>query len=110
MAAIYHSSDCCLDISHFWDIDGYASGRYFYTGGFGACSITKRFPGCEELYPEGTKIYFNEADEAVEKIKYYQTHKKEREKVKLVAFEHNKKYHSFQNRFIEIFRKLNITL
>jgi len=68
MPALYHTSDCVLDVSHSWTADGYASGRFFYTGGLGACSITKRFPGCEELYPEGTKAYFDTPEEAKELI------------------------------------------
>ena len=110
MPKIYHSSDVVLDISHFWDNPGYASGRYFYSAGLGGCSITKRFPDCEELYPEGTKIYFDTPEEAVESIKYYQKHDKERETVKLKAFKYNKIHHTFKLRFKEIFKILNIKL
>lgn len=110
MPAIYYSSDVVLDISHFWDCAKYASGRYFYTSGLGGCSITKRFPGCEELYPEEIKIYFDTLEEAVEKIKYYQKHEKERERIKLLAYKYNKKYHNFLIRFNTIFKTLNINL
>lgn len=106
MPFIYHSSDCVLDISHTWRADGYASGRFFYTGGLGACSITKRFPGCEELYPEGTKAYFDTPEECVELIKYYRSHKKEREKMKKDAWEWNKKHHHYKFKFKEIIEKV----
>ncbi len=108
MPKIYHSSDVVLDISHFWDNPGYASGRYFYSAGLGGCCVTKRFPDCEELYPEGIKIYFDTQEEAAEKIKYYQEHEKEREQIKLKAFQYNKSHHSFKIRFTQLLNKLDI--
>lgn len=99
---IYHSSDVVLDISHHWDTKGYASGRFFYSAGYGACCVTKRFPRCEELYPEGTKAYFDTAEEAVEKIKFYQTHKREREEMKRSAYEYAKQKHSYKLRWQKI--------
>ncbi|MFA6097557.1 MAG: glycosyltransferase [Candidatus Paceibacterota bacterium] len=102
MPRIYHSSDTVLDVSHYWDVPGYASGRYFYSAGHGACSITKRFPRCEELYPEGTKIYFDTPEEASNKIKYYILHEKEREEIKKRAYEHNKEFHNYKKRWEKI--------
>lgn len=104
MPYLYHTSDCVLDISHEWGARGYASGRYFYTGGLGACSITKWFPDCEELYPKGTKAYFNTIEEAKELIEYYTTHEKEREEMKFKAWEHNKENHTYKKRFQEIIK------
>jgi len=106
MPAIYHSADTILDISHFWDNPGYASGRYFYSAGLGGCSITKQFPDCKQLYPDGTKVYFNTPEEAIEKIKYYQKHSRARNIVKQKAFEHTKKYHNFKLRFQKIYDTL----
>jgi len=106
MPSLYYSSDTVLDISHFWDNPGYCSGRYFYTAGLGGCSITKRFPDCEKLYPQGTKLYFDTPEDAVSLITYYQKHKKEREAVKQRAYEYNKKHHNFKKRFEEIVRWL----
>jgi len=105
---IYGSAKTTLDISHFWDAEGYASGRYFYTSGLGACAITKRFPGCEELFPEGTKIYFDTPQEAVEKIKYYLEHEDARNEVKRKGKEWANKYHNYTVRFEQLFRKLRI--
>jgi len=104
MAKIYHTSDTVLDVSHFWDNPGYCSGRYFYSSGLGGCAVSKRFPDCEELYPEGIKAYFDSPEEAAEKIKYYQTHPAEREKMKITAYDWNKKHHHYKLRFQEIFR------
>ena len=106
MPAIYHTADCVIDISHSWTADGYASGRYFYTAGLGACSITKRFPGCEELYPITCKAYFDTPEEASELIEYYSTHEKEREEMKLKAWEWNRDHHHYKLKFKEIISKV----
>ncbi|MEX0596428.1 MAG: glycosyltransferase, partial [Candidatus Paceibacterota bacterium] len=108
LGKIYHSAKTVLDISHFWNDPGYASGRYFYTSGLGGCAISKRFPDCEELFPEGTKIYFDTPEEAADKIKFYITNEKERNEVKRRGKEWCNKYHSYEIRFKELFNKLDI--
>lgn len=106
MPAIYHSSDCVLDVSHFWDDPGYASGRYFYSAGLGGACVTKRFPRCEELYPQGTKLYFDTPNEAVESIERLQKDAKLRQGTKDAAYGHNKEHHNFKLRFEEICRAM----
>lgn len=106
LGKIYYSSKTCLDISHFWDEPGYASGRYFYTSGLGGCAISKRFPECEELFPEGTKIYFDTIEEAVDKIKFYVNNEKERNEVKKKGKEWANKYHNYKLRFKQLFEKI----
>lgn len=108
LGKIYHSAKTVLDISNFWDSEGYASGRYFYTAGLGGCSISKRFPGCEELFPEGTKIYFDTPEEAAFKIKYYIENEDERNKIKIAGKKWANKYHNYSVRFKELFKYLNI--
>lgn len=108
LGKIYYTAKTALDISHFWSDPGYASGRYFYTAGLGACSISKRFPDCEELFPEGTKIYFDTSEEAVEKIKFYTTHEKERNEVRRRGKEWANKYHNYNRRFKQLFKRLGI--
>lgn len=110
MPAIYHTSDCVIDISHTWKAEGYASGRYFYSAGLGGCSITRRFPGCEELYPEGTKAYFETAEEAKKLMEYYQTHEKEREEMKRKAWEWNRDHHHYKLKFDYMIKCLNKSL
>jgi hypothetical protein len=104
---IYHSAKTVLDISHFWDADGYASGRYFYSAGLGGCSITKRFPGCEDLYPDNTKIYFDTPEEAIEKIKFYVENEKKGDKVKSAAQSYTKENHSYMKRFDELWSHID---
>lgn len=103
MPAIYHSSKVVLDISHFWDVEGYASGRYWYSAGLGGCSVTKWFPGCEEHYPKGTKHYFNSVDECVGVIENLLKDKELRESTKVKAYEHNKRFHNYKTRFKQLF-------
>jgi len=105
MPIIYYSSDAVLDICHFWDVPGYACGRFFYSSGLGGATVSKRFPGCEEFYPEGIKLYFDTPKEAAERIKWLQEHPEERERIKQKAYEHNKKYHSYKQRYIKIFEE-----
>ena len=108
LGKIFHSSKTVLDISHFWDEPGYASGRYFYTAGLGGCSISKRFSGCEELFPEGTKIYFDTPEEAAEKIKFYINNEQARNEVKIKGKKWANKWHTYDKRFKELFTKLGI--
>lgn len=110
LGKIYHSAKVALDVSHFWDADGYASGRYFYTSGLGACAVTKRFPGCEELFPEGTKAYFDTPEEAAHKINFYLANEKERNKIKKAGKEWANKYHTYEARFSELFKYLGIKI
>lgn len=108
LGKIYYSADTCLDVSHFWDAEGYASGRYFYSSGLGGCCISKRFPGCEELFPEGTKIYFDTAEEAADKLKFYLKNKEARDLVKTKGKAWANKYHNYTVRFNELFAYLKI--
>ena len=110
LGKIYYSAKTVLDISHFWDSNGYASGRYFYSSGLGGCSISKRFPGCEDLFPEGTKAYFGTPEEAAFKIKYYVENKKERDEIKKSGKEWANLHHNYTKRFLELFHKLNIKI
>lgn len=108
MAKIYHSSKIVLDISHFWHLDGYASGRYWYSAGLGGCCVTKRFPRCEEFYKDKIhKLYFDEPREAVEIIKTYLQRLEGRELIKMNAYEHNKLFHNYKVRFKQMFKILN---
>jgi len=103
MPKIYYSSDTVLDISHFWDVSGYCSGRFFYTSGLGGLAMIKRFPRCEELYPEDIKVYFNEPDEAIWHILYYQNNPDKREKIKQKAYNYGKEHHHYKRRLDYIY-------
>lgn len=105
MPSIYRSSKVCLDISHFTDVDKYTSNRHWIITASGGFSLTKRFPGCEEDYPIGTRVYFDTRDEMVKLKNYYIEHEDEREKIRLAGFEHAKN-HTYENRFKRMFDML----
>jgi spore maturation protein CgeB len=105
MPAIYSSSKVCLDVSHFTYIKGYTSIRFFEIPAMFGFALTKRFPGCEELYPEGTRVYFDTFDEAIKLKDYYLTHDKER--AAIVAKGHEWSYnHTYDKRFEKMFSLL----
>lgn len=105
MPAIYSSSKITLDISHFTDIQGYTSIRFFEIPAFFGFALTKRFPGCEKLYPEDTRAYFDTYEEAIEKKDYYIAHEKER--MEMVDRAHKLSYsHTYDLRFKDMFKKL----
>lgn len=107
MPKIYHSSKVVLDVSHFWDFDGYASGRYWYTAGLGACSVTKRFPGCDEFYYDTIhKWYFDTADQAADLIHTLLKDDKARFKTKIAAYRQNAANHNYRVRFLQLFEIL----
>lgn len=105
MPAIYSNSKVCLDVSHFTDIKGYTSIRFFEIPAMFGFALTKRFPGCEELYPEGTRVYFDTFEEAVEKKNYYLTHEKERAAIVEAGHKHSYQ-HTYDKRFRQMFELL----
>lgn len=102
MPNIYHSSRLSLDISHFTDIKGYTSNRFWNITASNGLALTKRFPQCEEFYPEGTRIYFDTIEEAIEKKNYYLEHQKEADDIRAAGYEHAKN-HTYEHRWKAIF-------
>jgi hypothetical protein len=107
MPAIYSSSKISLDISHYTDIQGYTSVRYWEIPAMWGFALTKRFPGCEEFYPETMRAYFDTFEEAVDKMRYYLTHETERKKMVRLAHKHSYN-HTHVQRFKEMFRVLGM--
>ena len=89
MPSIYKSSKVVLDMSHFTDIKGYTSNRYWNIPASGGFALTKRFPMCEEFYPESMHAYFDTIEEGLEKMNYYLKHESERIKMAQKAHEHS---------------------
>lgn len=103
MSLIYGSSKICLDISHAWHVRKYCSNRYYVIPSRGGFSLTKRFPGCEEQYPEGVgKVYFDTTEEMLEKANYYLAHEDERHDIRLKGLEHCKQNHTYIHRIKEM--------
>lgn len=105
MPQLYSSSRVTLDISHYTNVQGYTSNRFFIIPAFYGLPITKRFPGCEELYPSSIRPYFDTIEEAIKLKDYYLLHPKERdEKVEIL---HKYSYkHSYTNRWNKMFELL----
>ena len=106
MGKYYHSSKIVLDVSHFWDSQGYCSGRYWYTATYGGCAITKRFPGCEQFFPDTLKWYFNTPQEAATLIKELLLDDEGREQTKYYVSQYAWRNHSYKIRFQQMMRCL----
>lgn len=105
MPTIYRSSKVVLDWSHFTDIPGYTSNRYWNITAAGGFALTKRFPGCEDFYPTGTRVYFDTAHEALELRDYYLSHPDERETIRAAGYAHAI-HHTYEERFATMFSML----
>ena len=102
LPSLYRSAKVSLDWSHFTDIEGYTSNRFWIVTGSGGFALTKRWPGCTDFYPEGTRVYFDTADEALEMKDYYLTHPEEREKIRAAGHAHAI-HHTYSDRFTKMF-------
>lgn len=105
MPSIYSTSKICLEASQVWDVNKYASGRYFHIACNGGFSVAKRFLGCEELFPEGIgKVYFDTPEEADNLIAYYLQYPEERQEIARKGKDHALKYHTYTNRVDDIIK------
>ena len=109
MPEIYSSSKICLDISHYTDIPRYTSIRFWEIPAFWGFALTKRFPYCEEFYPENThRIYWDTKEEALELKNFYLKHDDKRREIIKRAWYHTKENHTYKQRFIKMFKILNL--
>lgn len=107
MPEIYRSAKIVLDQSHFTDVDRYTSNRHWIIPASGGFALTKRFPGCELDYPEGTRVYFDTYEESIELRDYYLAHPEEREKIRIAGHEHAR-MHTYDHRFRRMFELLSL--
>ena len=87
-----------ITLGHSWhnDADMYTSNRLFIVLGNGGFYLCNRFKNMEEMWGIGKHLdVFDNKEEAVEKIKYYQSHPKEREEIRKCGFEYVQKYHNY---------------
>lgn len=102
LPSLYRSAKVSLDWSHFTNIQGYTSNRFWIVTGAGGFALTKRWPGCTEFYPEGTRVYFDTPEEALELRDYYLNHPEEREKIRAAG--HAQAIHNtYVSRFATMF-------
>ena len=102
LPSLYRSAKVSLDWSHFTNIQGYTSNRFWIVTGAGGFALTKRWPGCTDFYPEGTRVYFDTPEEALELRDYYLNHPEEREKIRSAGHAHAI-HHTYSNRFATMF-------
>lgn len=102
MPDLYRSAKVSLDWSHFTDIPGYTSNRFWIITASGGFALTKRWPGCTTFYPEGTRAYFDTIEEALELKEYYLSHPEEREKIRQAGYAHAI-HHTYSKRFAKMF-------
>lgn len=102
LPSLYRSAKVTLDWSHFTDIQGYTSNRFWIITAAGGFALTKRWPGCTDFYPEGTRVYFDTAEEALELKEYYLNHPEEREVIRQKGYAHAI-HHTYSNRFATMF-------
>lgn len=102
LPSLYRSAKISLDWSHFTDIQGYTSNRFWIITGSGGFALTKRWPGCTDFYPEGTRAYFDTPEEALELRDFYLKHPEEREKIRKAGHIHAQ-YHTYSNRLATMF-------
>lgn len=107
MSSIYKNSKISLDVSHFTDIPGYTSNRFWIIPASGGVALTKRFPGCEDFYPEGTRIYFDTFDEALQLYDHYKKHPGQRAKIRAAGYAHAQS-HTYDKRFAIMFERLYV--
>lgn len=105
MPKIYSSATVSLDVSHFTDVPGYTSNRFWIIPAFWGFALTKRWPGCTDFYPEDSRAYFDTFEEAGEKLRFYLSHEPERVSMLNKAREHVHR-HTYDKRFKQMFSML----
>ena len=102
---IYSSAKIALDISHFTNVQGYTSNRFWVIPANFGFALTKRWPGCTDFYPEDTRAYFDTHEEAIRLRDYYLKHDDER--IAMIQRAHKHSYnHSYDKRFLQMFKVL----
>lgn len=105
LPALYRSARIALDVSHFTDIQGYTSNRFWVISASCGFPLTKRWPGCEAFFPEGTRVYFDTVEEALELKEFYLNNTAERARIQLAGYA-RAKYHTYDHRFESMFQRL----
>ena len=84
-------------------------GRNFEIPGCGGFMLTNYVEHLENYYKIGKEVIcFNDLKDLKEKIKYYLVHEDEREKIAKAGYIRTIKEHTYEKRFIYIFKKMGI--
>ncbi|MFA6445727.1 MAG: glycosyltransferase [Candidatus Paceibacterota bacterium] len=95
----YYSSDYALAIS--MEIAKYTSDRLYTIVGAGGCAVCYKPERLEEVFQDKEHLlFFRTAQEAFKIVQ--RTTEEEREEIKLKAFKHGQKHHSYKMRLLNI--------
>lgn len=88
--------------------DGLLVGRVWETVGCGTFLLTQRKDFIEDFFEDGLHlVLFNTPRECAEKINYYLTHDKERQKIAKQGYEHGLKHHTYVARAKTIIKEVD---
>ena len=84
-------------------------GRNFEISGCGSFCLTEYADDLERYYEIGREVEcFSSSNEAVEKIRYYLEHGAEREEIARAGHERTLRDHTYEKRFVEIFKTIGL--
>ncbi len=84
-------------------------GRNFEIPGCGGFLLTGDADNLRDYYQDGKEIViFTDTDDLINKIKYYFTHNKEREKIAQAGYQRTLRDHTYEKRFSEIFKVIGL--
>ncbi len=83
--------------------------RNFEIPGAGGFLLTGPAENLEEYYLPGKEIEtFNSFDDLVEKLEYYLSHDQQRESIRVAGHARTRSEHTYEKRFLEIFRTMGL--
>ncbi|MFA6354731.1 MAG: glycosyltransferase [Candidatus Paceibacterota bacterium] len=85
--------------------------RPFELAGCGSFVISGYSEDIDKYYRNGEEmVFYKSPDDLAEKIKYYLSHSEEREKIAVAGYKRTICEHTYQARFMEIFKKIGLNL
>ncbi len=105
---IYNQSRICLNISESSKGEKIQiKGRDFEVPGCGNLLLTNSNSNIAEYFIPGEEIItYSDADDAAEKIKYYLSNEKERERISSNGYKRVMEQHTMEKRFLDIFKNI----
>lgn len=94
---VYRRSSVALSISRYADVPLYTSNRLFHASAVGAPVVAQRFPGLEQLYPEGITTFETAIDAPEAVLEVLQSPKQAQERAR-VAERHTWNHHTWFDR------------
>lgn len=84
--------------------------RIFEVNGCGAFQLSYYVEGLANCYDIDREIgVYADADDLIEKVKFYLTHDELRESIAASGYEHTLNEHTFANRFAKVFQRMGLT-